>query len=381
MLIKFKNFRHRLRRQLASTKRHKQLQDQVSTQGKGFGRSEWVLSRPLYRYAQFDLKSVPKPQRGQALELQIRQWTPFGRTGWYLLWHNDNALIWAWDADRIEEAIQDSKLRRDSTTVVPETLLHPGQEQGVHLVACMEGVEGQVWSEHSLISSRWWPGLPNAGEWVNFQRDAGTLPEHQSNAVPTPLPLHWEEKPWARSAALGRSALYGAKAELWVVPVAALCLFAASMWYGAQLIKLHGAIGDQAAALESLNRQAGPIIEARGLALEALSRIKALQAIDPYPDQLSLLGKVAEALPKDGAYLKEWEFLNDKLKLLIASPNKIVSTDTIKLFQSLAIFKDVQVAPNNDSTSLALSMEVLPQAEIKFAAEIAGAAKKEGAPR
>lgn len=338
-----------------------------------------MLSRPLYRYARFELKSVPKSQRAQALDLQIRQWTPFSKTGWYLLWEKENALIWAWDADRVESAILDGKLRPNSTAVVPETLLHQGQEQGVYLVACMEGVEGQVWSEHSLISSRWWPGLPDAAEWINFQRDAGTLPEHQSTAVPDPLPLHWEERPWARSAALGRSAIYGAGIESRVLPIVALCLFAGSMWYGAQLIKLQAAISDQGAAIESLNRQAGPIIEARGQALEALNRIKALQAIDPYPDQLSLLGKVAESLPKDGTYLKEWEFLNGKLKLLIASPTKLVSSDTIKLFQSFGIFKNVQASPSNDPASLALSMEIIPQAEIKFGAENVDSAKKEGA--
>ncbi len=338
-----------------------------------------MLSRPLYRYARFELKSVPKPQRAQALELQIRQWTPFNKTGWYLLWDKENALVWAWDADRVESAILDGKLKPNRTTVVPETLLHQAQEQGVYLVTCMEGVEGQVWSEHSLISSRWWPGLPDAGEWINFQRDAGTFPEHQSSEVPDPLPLHWEERPWARSAALGRSAMYGAGLEPRVLPVIALFLLAGSVWYGAQLIKLQAAISNQGAELETLNLKARPNIEARGQALEALSRIKTLQATDQYPDQLSLLAKVAESLPKDGTYMKEWEFLNGKLKLLIASPNKMVSSDYIKLFQSFGIFKNVQASPSNDPASLALSMETLPQAEIKFAAENVGSAKNEDA--
>ena len=336
-----------------------------------------MLSRPLYRYARFDLKSVPKPQRTQALELQIQQWTPFNKTGWYLLWDKEEAQVWAWDADRVETAILDGKLKPNSTPIVPETLLHRGLEEGVYLVTCMEGVEGQVWSKHSLISSRWWPKMPDIGEWTNFQRDAGTFPENQSNGVPDPLPLHWEESPWARSAALSRSAMYGAGMEQRVIPAIALCLFAVTLWYGAQLIKLQSAISEQDAALETLNQQARPIIEARAHALEALSRIKTLQATDPYPDQLSLLGKVAESLPKDGAYLKEWEFLNGKLKLLVASPNKLVSSEIIKLFQSSDVFKNVQASPTNDQTTLVLSMEVLPQTGIKFAGTNMDTAKKE----
>jgi len=355
------------------------LQDSVSVAGKGVGRSEWILSRPLYRYARFELKSVPKPQRAQALELQIRQWTPYARTGWYLLWEQDEALIWAWDADRVEAAILENALKPKTVSIVPETLLQQRRGQGIHLASCIEGYEGQVWSERSLLSSRWWPELPDAAEWLNFQRDAGTLPEHQSNLVPKPLPLQWAEKPWARSAALDRSAAYGASVEQWALPAVALCLLAATLWYGAQWVKLRAAIKDRGAELEALNLRAGPIIEARGRALEALGRIKTLQATDPYPDQLSLLAKVAQSLPKDGPYLKEWEFQGGKLKLQIASPNKMVSSDYVKLFQSFGVFKNVQTAPNNDPTSLALSMEVLPQAEIKFAAEGNVAAKKEGA--
>lgn len=351
----------------------------VSVAGKGIGRSEWVISRPLYRYARFELKSVPKPQRARALELQIRQWAPFSKTGWYLLWEQDDALVWAWDADRVEAAILENGLKPASTPIVPETLLHQGHEQGIHLLTCMEGFEGQVWSERSLICSRWWPEPPGAAEWINFQRDAGTLPEHQSNDVPAPIPLHWQERPWARSAALAQSAIYGAKTERWIVPFAALCLFAGAVWYGTQWIKLQEAIGAASAKVDDLNVQAGPIIEAHGQVLESLGRIKALQATDPYPDQLSLLAKVAESLPKVETYLKEWEFQNGKLKVLIASTNKMVSSDYVKLFQSLEIFKDVQASPTNDPTSLALSMEVLPRAEIKFAAEKDAAARKEGA--
>jgi hypothetical protein len=149
------------------------------------------------------------------------------------------------------------------------------------------------------------------------------------------------------------------------------------MWYGSQLIKLKAAISDLGAELETLNLQAGPIIEARGQALEALSRVKTLQAADPYPDQLNLLAKVAESLPKDGAYLREWEFLNGKLKLLIASPNKMASSDYIKRLQSFGVFKNVQASPGNDPANLVVSMEVVPQVEIKFSAENVSFAKKE----
>lgn len=336
------------------------------------------MSRALYRYGRFDLQSVPKPKRGQALELQIRQWTPFAKTASYVLWDKDHAQVWAWDAERAEFAIRACKMKPDRIKIIPETLLHKRREHGVFLAACLEGVEGQVWSGHSLIGSRWWPELPGSGEWLNLQRDAGILPEKQSHVVPAALPVYLEDKPWGRSVVLEGSARDGGKAEAWVVPLAALCLFAGSMWYGAQWIKLQAATQDRNAELEALNQQAGPIIEARGKALESLGRIKQLQALDPYPNQASLMAKLAESLPQDGTYLKEWDFANGKLKVSIVSPAKLVNSDYIKRFQSLEIFRNVQTVPTNDLSSLVLGMEVVPQAEIKFA-ENSEAARKEGA--
>jgi len=245
-------------------------------------------------------------------------------------------------------------------------------------VACMDGYEGQVWLNGTMNSSRWWQELPAIEEWINFQRDAGVLPENRSNEVPPVLRLSLNQDPWARSASLNGSSFYGGNTEQSIVATLILCLFAASMWYGTQLIKLNGEIRNQGKELEALNQQAAPIVDARGKAMEALGRVKMLLSLDPYPDQLGLLAKVAESLSNDGAYLKEWEFQNGKLKVQITSPKKIMSSDYIKLFESLEIFKNVQAAPTTDPTSLVLNMEVASQPAIKFAASSDQSAKSIG---
>ncbi len=380
MLKKSRSFLQRLLAPLLTSRRYKQLSDSVSAPGKGFGRSEWVLSRPLYRFARFELKSVPKPQRAQALELQIRQWVPFSRTGWYLLWDQDNAQVWAWDAERVEAEVAANKLKPKNTAIVPETVLHQRRSSGVHLIACMEGYEGQAWTNQVLTASRWWPRMPTTAEWINFQRDAATLPENQSKEVPPALAANWADKAWGKSVALDRAASYGGQAESWAVPALLMGLIGASMWYGLQLNSLQTLIDEQAQKLNEMNRKAEPILASRSQALEALSRLNVLQSIDPYPDQLSILAKVAESLPKDGTYLKEWEFQNGKLKVLISSPLKLASSDAIKLFQSMKIFNNVQVLPSNEPASLVLSMEVPPQIEIKFNTETNESLKKDVLP-
>lgn len=332
-----------------------------------FGQTEWVLSRPLYRFVRFDLKSVPRAQRGQALDLKIAQWTPFTRTAWYLLWEQDHALVWAWDADQVAQSLAAHKLKSKGTAVIPETLLHPRQAQGSYLVTCMDGYEGQVWVDGSLTVSRWWAQIPALHEWKNFERDAGIAPQQQRGQVPVPQSLTWNDKPWGKSMALATGAGYGGKAESWIVTVAILALAGATMWQAMQLIKLRSAAKQQAAELKMLEEKAQPLVQARGQALETLDQIQRLQGEDIFPDPLFVLARVAELLPKDkdAPFLKEWEYLGGKLKLHIASTTKLSTTDYIKLFEASGIFRSVQVMPASDSLNLVMTMETLPRADIK----------------
>jgi len=80
--------------------------------------------------------------------------------------------------------------------------------------------------------------------------------------------------------------------------------------------------------------------------------------------QLALLAEVAKQLPQDGAYLKEWDYQNGKLKMTVASPNKLSSSFLVKKLQDAGWFRNVQAAPSNDPTTLTLTMETLPQGEI-----------------
>lgn len=366
MKIKFPAFPLGLRR--PTPKRHRQLRGSVSTPESGFGRREWVLSRPLYHFARFELKSVPRAQRPQALQLQIRQWAPFVRANSYLLWEQDSALVWAWDADAVDAAMTASGLRSRGITVIPETLLQQRRTNGTFLVTCLEGCEGQAWREGVLTVSRWWSAPPGENAWLSFQRDAGISPGDQSPRVPAPEPLQLAERPWSKSEALDKAAEYGVKGEQWMLPAAALGLFVCSVWYGAQVVKLRMGVSERNAELQSLNARAEPVMAARGQALDALARIRSLHAaLDRYPDQVNLMAKVAEALPADGTYLTEWEFQNGRLKLQIASANKLASSDYIKRLEAAGVFENVQATPASSATGLALTMDVLPRAAFEVA--------------
>jgi hypothetical protein len=369
MKIKSPTFLHGLQRRLATTKRFEHRLDGVTVPEKGIGRAEWVISRALCRFARFDLIAVPRAQRTRALELQVHQWAPYPKAAFHVLWDEGTAQVWAWNADQVESAMKAGNVLPGRTSVVPETVLHKCPAQGATLATCMDGYEGQIWRGQGLAGSRWWPHIPGASEWINFQRDAGVSQDSLSTQVPAAVPAKLGDRPWGKTAGFGMRDLQEGS-EQRVVQIAALCLLVPTLWYGAQFAKVSLALGERTSEVEELKRRAEPVMTARGQALEAMNRITMLQsAMDRFPDQATLMAKVAEILPKDGATLNEWDFANGKLKLRIASTSRASSSDFVKMFQSAGMFTNVEATPSNDASTLVLGMEVLRQSEIRPAAD------------
>ena len=344
------------------TRRYSQRSATTIAAPNRLGAAQWVLSRPLYRFSRFELKHVARAQRAQALRLQIRQWSPYASTGQYVVWGQDHALVWAWDADRLTVDLAAQKLKLASTRVIPESLLHPALLSGLRLVACLDGVEGQRWEGQRPVHSRWWANPPSTAEWQNFQRDAGMAPE-QGEGVPTVLALPWLKQPWANSADLSRGEGQSLPYEAWLIRGGVLLLGIFTIWTGIELIKTRHAAGQLKTQLAEVGQTAQPLLDARRKTLDARARIDALQATSPYPPQIALLTVVANNLPKEGAYLSEWDFQNGKLKVIIVSPNKLSSSFLVKKLQDAGAFKNVQAGASNDANTLTITMDTLPKNE------------------
>ena len=325
---------------------------------------EWVLSRPLYRFSVFDLKNVSKAHRSQALRIQIKQWSAYPNTGQYVVWMAEKALVWAWDADKLENHLNEQKLKLAHTKVIPETLLHTPIGAGLRLVNCMDGVEGQLWQDQYIIHSRWWQQAPTAEEWLAFQRDAGKAPGQEQSAHEG-KGMVLLKTPWAKSFDLEGGLASKLPFEDWFVKGAVLVLVIFTVWQGVELVKTRQEIGKMNDESVLAEHSARPILEARGKSLDALARIESLQAINRYPAQLEMLARVANQLGKDGAYLNEWDFQNGKLKITIASANGISSSFLVKKMEEVGWFKNIQAASSNDPNVLSLTMDAMLQDEIE----------------
>lgn len=343
-------FRLPVRRFLQST-------EKTETPQIRFGAVQWVLTRPLYRFQTFDLTQVPAKSRAQALHLELSQWTPFASSGYYVGWHGQQALVWGWDADKVNQAIVAQGIKPQRARILPESVLQAAIENGLCLSRCHEGFEGQFWHESQLERSRWWAQLPTSDEWLMFQRDAGITPNEQQAQPPSPRVSPLNLRPWVNE--VGSAGDQKMQRERLVIALSVFLLLLPTFWYGFSLYKLQRSAAQLHEQLVQLQRQTKPIIEARRQTLDYVARINVLRATSPYPEQLALMGEIAQVLPQDKSYIQFWDFQSGQLKITVTSTDNIPTTFLIGVLQQAGSFRDVKSLPGRDPKSITFQMGVI----------------------
>lgn len=343
-------FRLPVRRFLQSTEKTEAPQNR-------FGALQWVLTRPMYRFQTFDLAQVPAKNRAQALRLELAQWTPFASSDYYVGWHGQQALVWGWDAGKVKQAIIAQGLKPQRARILPESVLQTPVENGLCLSRCREGFEGQFWRDSQLERSRWWQQLPDSDEWLMFQRDAGIAPNEQQAQPPAPRVSPLNLQPWVNEA--GSSDDQKMQLERLVIALSVFLLLLPTLWYGFSLYKMQRGAAQLHDQQVQLQRDTDPIMQARREALDYVARINALRVLEPYPSQLALMAKIAQVLPQDKSYIKDWDFQSGKLKITLTPTSDISTTYLIGLLQQAGLFRDVKALPGRDPKSATFQMDVI----------------------
>ena len=325
----------------------------------GFGSVHWVLARALCRFIALDLTPVPRSARGQALALRLMQTSSYANTGHYVAWHAGHALVWYWDQDVLLSSMADVGVAAKKAQVWPESVLYAPQSVGLRLVATMQGVEGQYWEDGHLQQCRWWKHAVNAEEWLNFQRDIGLAVDARQPQVPDAQALPFQSAP-TMGASGEATSLTRLRDERLGYAFGALLLVAPTAWMGTDLVKTRLALQEVQKAISAEEGTATPLIAARDQALRSAERSRALLALSPYPDPLDLMARFASVLPKGGTYVKEWDFQDGKLKVVLVTPGNALSSSTLVSALELAGgFSNVQVVPGNDPKVLQINADVI----------------------
>lgn len=335
--------------------------DGIEPKDPGIARRQCVLSRALYRYNLFNLHAVPSSQRHNALALQIRQWTPYAQTGKAIAWHGDQAMVCLWDADRVNDLLISSRVNPAKTRIIPEFLLRQPAVSGLRLIPACDGMEGQYWRDSRLVHSRWWKNAPTEAEWTGFQRDAGIPPEQQTAPPPDSIPTPLLNRPWITFSDHAHGGGTGNRLERLAVTAGIIALILPTLWYGIHLEKARQATAALLAQIKENEQAAQPLLESRSKALDALSRIESLRALDPYPGQLALMAAIAKDLPGKNTQLLEWKYENGKLRVLLGASHPLTSGDVVRAYQASGFFEEVRATSASQSDRLELAMNIARQ--------------------
>lgn len=342
-----------MRKPLFLTQRYLQQRADLITpaESSGYGRKEWIVARSLCHYKYFALSELPENRWEEALAVKIRQWSPFNHYAEYIVWQDDAVLVWVWDATLQQQSMAQVELK--TARSFPESILRPAASQdGGHLLACLEGVEGQIWQAGKLIASRWWLNPPSLREWSQFLRAHSLAAVTE---VPSPAVTELLGQPWGKA----RRSFGGFKAQQerdWVF-IGLLIFVMMATWQAVDILKAKTALQQLQTHLDELNEKATPVLTARTAAMNYKQAAERLFTLNSQVTQIELMALVLDKLPQQGAKVVEWAYQSGELKVTIEA-NNIDPRYYVENFQSQALFVDVKSENGRNSNQIVMSMHI-----------------------
>ncbi len=332
----------------------RQYRDRAERAATWRGRRYWVVSRSLCGFRLFRLANVGRNELRDAAALKAREWAPYAETGYHLHLTGEGARIWVWDAARVRGAMQAMGVRPGRITVLPETALQARHEDGLQLVGCLEGVEGQFWAEGELRASRWWAEAPLPEQWLEFVRATGVVVRALPDVPPFEQPV-WRSRAWTNSGTGLELERRGREAAL----AGAALVLGAYAYLGGSLVRDAGSLAEIDNRLAEAQHRTAPVIANREGALANLDYLAGFAKLDPYPPQLSVLARVAENLPKNGAQLAAWSYQTGDLQFTVFSPaSSLDILFYVKTYSSVPGFTDVAAERAEGPRSLRVKLHL-----------------------
>ena len=292
-----------------------------------------VVPRAKCLYRCFDLRDIPASSQRQALQLKIQQWSPWPNPLTNIIWQNNFAQVWCWQA----ETEIHPKINYLVETRFSPRINHSGHQ----LLACNPGYEAQYWQQGILKESHWWPETPTPAIWKNFQRAAGIQDYADLPAITT------EKLPqaWGKNYKLDKNALLIAlEQNIWqAVPITVIFLIA---WQGLQIYRLHQDIRSQRQQQTELSQQIETILQTRNHIQQDQHYLNQITSLWRGYRQLQLLSDVVTHLPDpSGMKIMHWEYSPTQLRFMLQTSNTDPSV-FVKNYTDLPWAKEVTAQPD-----------------------------------
>jgi len=230
---------------------------------------------------------------------------------------------------------------------------------GVRLLRCLEGFEGQAWHDGWLQSSRWWPQLPSEQEWRLFMHaGAGSGAEAaQDEPCPEVQEAAWLDRPWLALQGMEGDAGAALGLERRLVTLGALALVVCTAAVARQAWDVSQAVGRRQAEIAVLRESAAALLASRDQAMASAAQARQLAAWLTEPLPIEVIVHLHDVLGKSNVQLKEMDLTGSKLRLGLQLAPQATRSAIVRDLQSGNWFKNVaEVRAENSSGLMVLEM-------------------------
>jgi len=322
-----------------------------------------VISRGLMRHETFAFPATLPPQQlKKALVLAIQRWTPFKSAGSAAIWSGHRATVYAWDAERLATMVTGGGYDPARCKFIPEPFYRAPGSNETRLIACIDGIEGQIWRGGFLLTSRWWGTTPQLQDWIAFLRSVRDIGDTQNAARPTEVTLPLLDAPWTSGMATLDNALElfdTPRSRAWLAAAAAaLPIFLATQWMA--VVFAGAGLDAEQARLMVTSSSARAERDSMIANLDAIDR---LLLLDRRPTQFEILARVGIVLADTPVKIVDWTFDIEALEISLESQTELEATRYIEMFEGDPMFESVSKRSVPQPLILRLRMDLAQTTE------------------
>ncbi len=296
------------------------------------------------------------------LRVQVRRWAPFPNVKYVAQWSGNKASVYAWNEDEIKSTIAEARLNERRCTVYPETFIRTPYENGVRLVAALDGFEAQVWQQGFLSFSRWWPKAPSQIEWNMFLRSAGLPLDQTGGSVPEPSPAEFLDAPWLKQDGYLGATWTLLEDPRYAAAIAAV-IAAPFVYFAFEYTTLAFANARVQNRAEALAIETQGVRKVRTDALSSLDEIEDYLSLEVYPSQYETMIIGLSLLQNLNVKIPEWTYDIGTLSLTLRSEKEsdLDPTFLITTFEKSGAFTNVSASRLPQEGLVRVRMDVLPK--------------------
>lgn len=282
----------------------------------------------------------------KAFELRVRHAQPFENADLRLVKEakGDHAVAWSWRSVGNWRAREGEKFR----FVLPESLAREGMENGVRLVRCSVGLEGEVWRDGRLTASRWWRAKPSPEDWRIFLRASQVDPDSASDVPPVADEPRWRDLPPKAVVSRETFGVLASPAKLGAAIALAFAAFAA--FFASQFAVAKFQSARLQAALETTLQANADQIQARVDAIDALESVRSLARAGKSWTALEALAAVGKVMPAGTATLTSFRMNGGEVEINLETNAPANGAELVAALEQAPVFNNVFVQIPNDSS-------------------------------